>query len=151
MSLTHFVEIWFQFDTKGSFFSVHQYQKATLNLLLFSVTNQSMGGEILFLYKYCKHTIHTEKHDGDACLQQAQEGPREILGENLMQSARNLQCGRTIVFQQEKKPKNKVKGIQAWLKNYNVESESRSQSSQNCVDSFAKKNGRIDLYITWNE
>lgn len=41
---------------------------------------------------------------------------REILEENLIQSARNLPLGRRLVFLQDNEPKCKAKDKQEWLK-----------------------------------
>ena len=41
---------------------------------------------------------------------------REILEENLLQSALDLRLGRTFTFQQDKDPKHTAKTTQEWLR-----------------------------------
>ena len=40
---------------------------------------------------------------------------REILDENLLQSAQDLRLGRRFIFQQDNKPKHTAKTMQEWL------------------------------------
>ncbi|MGH0128558.1 UNVERIFIED_CONTAM: hypothetical protein FKN15_040258 [Acipenser sinensis] len=45
---------------------------------------------------------------------------REILQENLLQSAKKLKLGRKFTFQQDNDPKHKAKATMEWLKNKKV-------------------------------
>uniref|UniRef100_A0A674A3F9 Tc1-like transposase DDE domain-containing protein n=1 Tax=Salmo trutta TaxID=8032 RepID=A0A674A3F9_SALTR len=77
-------------------------------------------------------TIPTVKHDGGSimlagCFSAAgtgrlvriegkMNGVKEILDENLLQSAKDLRLGRKFTFQQDKDPKHTAKTMQEWLR-----------------------------------
>jgi len=81
-----------------------------------------------------KHTIPTVKHGGGSimlwgCFSSSGTGQlvkingimdgavyRNILGQNLMKSARQLKMSRHFVFQQDNDPKHRAKATQEWLK-----------------------------------
>ncbi|CAB1422919.1 unnamed protein product [Pleuronectes platessa] len=87
-----------------------------------------------------EHTIPTVKHGGGSimlwgCFSSAGTGKlvriegkmdgakyREILEENLMQSAKDLRLGRRFIFQQDNDPKHTARATKEWfgLKNVNV-------------------------------
>lgn len=85
-----------------------------------------------------KHTIPTVKHGGGSimlwgCFSAAGPGRlvkiegrmnaakyTEILGDNLIQSARELRLGRRFIFQQDNDPKHTAKATQEWLKKNQV-------------------------------
>ncbi|CAB1432769.1 unnamed protein product [Pleuronectes platessa] len=97
-----------------------------------------------------EHTIPTVKHGGGSimlwgCFSSAGTGKlvriegkmdgakyREILEENLMQSAKDLRLGRRFIFQQDNDPKHTARATKEWfgLKNVNVLKWPRPQSNR---------------------